>query len=139
MPLNSTLTLPLYDSHALPEHPYVHTPNVYSALVQLYARPRRLDPASMCLSCLGHASLWCRFGCNCLKTAYNIFVECCRFAETHDRTICASSRSETNSPNNGFECAYRKVAVRRRFFYLARAPILTHSIECLSVYVLESK
>ncbi|KAG2335459.1 hypothetical protein BDR05DRAFT_1063855 [Suillus weaverae] len=81
----STLALPLYDSHAPPEHPYVRTPYAFSALVQLYARSRQLDTASVCFTRLRNASPWCRFGCECVETSHHLFVECRRFAETRNR------------------------------------------------------
>ncbi|KAG1771069.1 hypothetical protein EV702DRAFT_1248640, partial [Suillus placidus] len=76
---HSTLALHLYDSHAPPEHPYVRTPYAYSALVQLYARSRQLDTASVCFTRLGNTSSWCRFGCECLETPHHLFVECHQF------------------------------------------------------------
>ncbi|KAG1802676.1 uncharacterized protein HD556DRAFT_1189020, partial [Suillus plorans] len=77
-----TLTLPLYDLHAPPDHPYVRTPYAYSALVQLYARSRQLDSASVRFARMGNVSPWCQFGCECLETPHHLFAKCRRFAET---------------------------------------------------------
>ncbi|KAG2095674.1 uncharacterized protein F5147DRAFT_747684 [Suillus discolor] len=63
-----TLALPLYDSHAPPEHPYVRTPYAFAALVQLYAR--------VFFTRLQNTSPWCRFGCKCLETPHHLFVQC---------------------------------------------------------------
>ncbi|KAG0702846.1 hypothetical protein DFH29DRAFT_999068 [Suillus ampliporus] len=81
----NTLALPLYDSHAPPEHPYVRTPYAFLALVQLYARSQQLDTGSVRFTRLGNASPWCRFGCKCLETLHHLFVKCHRFAEMHNR------------------------------------------------------
>ncbi|KAG2095675.1 uncharacterized protein F5147DRAFT_553095, partial [Suillus discolor] len=59
-----------------PDHPYVRTPYAYSALVQLYARSRQLDSASVRFARMGDISPWCQFGCECLETPHHLFVKC---------------------------------------------------------------
>ncbi|KAG2118985.1 uncharacterized protein F5147DRAFT_767731 [Suillus discolor] len=81
-----TLALPLYDLHAPPDHPYVRTPYAYSALVQLYARSRQLDSASVRFARMGDISPWCQFGCECLETPHHLFVKCRRFAESRNKS-----------------------------------------------------
>ncbi|KAG1861391.1 hypothetical protein C8R48DRAFT_711299, partial [Suillus tomentosus] len=82
-----TLAPPLYDLHAPPDHPYVRTLYAYrTALVQLYARSRQLDSASVRFAHMGSISPRCQFGCECLETLQHLFAKCRRFAETRNKS-----------------------------------------------------
>ncbi|KAG1900513.1 uncharacterized protein F5891DRAFT_952058, partial [Suillus fuscotomentosus] len=72
---------------APPDHPYVRTLYAYrTALVQLYARSRQLDSASVRFARMGSISLWCQFGCEYLETPHHLFAKCRHFVETCNKS-----------------------------------------------------
>ncbi|THH08366.1 hypothetical protein EW146_g9017 [Bondarzewia mesenterica] len=74
-----SMTLPLYDNHPPPEHPYLRASSSYSAVVQLYARSSQLDTAFTRYLRIGDIAPWCQFGCHRLETVHHIFVICPTF------------------------------------------------------------